>query len=129
MKFLIDAALSPTLAEGLEEANHDAVHVLTYGMFAAKDKEIMERAVSEDRIIITADSDFGTLLASNQQAKPSIIFLRQISQRRPEEQLKLLLANLSGIAESLEQGAIVVFKGTSIRVRILPLKADDDDIG
>lgn len=63
MKFLIDNALSPELAGLLREAGNDAVHVRDYGLHAAEDSVILERAGSEDRILVSADSDFGMLRA------------------------------------------------------------------
>lgn len=44
MKFLIDNALPPRLAEFLTQAGHDAAHVRDYGMRAAADADIFELA-------------------------------------------------------------------------------------
>lgn len=44
MKFLIDNALPPTLASLLRKAGHDAVHLRDYGLHAAEDPAIVERA-------------------------------------------------------------------------------------
>lgn len=95
MKFLIDNALSPVVAEGLRNAGHDAIHVRDYGMQAAKDEAIFERAALEDRIIVSSDTDFPNILIMWQQTKPSVILFRRV--HRPEAQLKLLLDNFSNI--------------------------------
>ena len=73
MKFLIDNALPPRLADLLLAAGYDVVHVGALGMHAAGDEEILARALEEDRIVVSADSDFSAILAAQEADRPSFI--------------------------------------------------------
>jgi predicted nuclease of predicted toxin-antitoxin system len=57
MKFLVDNAVSPLVAEGLRTAGYDAVHVREYGMQAAPDEDIFDRAAKKALLYLNRAAD------------------------------------------------------------------------
>ena len=121
MRFLVDQNLSPLMAAGLREAGHDAVHTLDLGLEQAGDTEILERARSDERTVVSADTDFGALLAQSSAASPSVVLIRRTADRSADRLLRILLVNLPAVEDALTAGAVAVFEEGRIRVRLLPL--------
>ena len=121
MRFLVDNALSPSVRTALQDAGHDAVHARDLGLQAAEDDVLFTRAATEDRILVSADTDFGTLLAKRSAGRPSVILFRHGTDHRPLAQAELLLRNLPAMAEALGEGAMVTLEPTRLRIRRLPM--------
>jgi len=69
-------------------------HVRDIGMQAAPDQAVLEHARSDQRVLISADTDFGGLLSRSSADSPSVILIRRLVGRRAAEQSATILANL-----------------------------------
>lgn len=128
MKFLIDNALSPVVAAELRHGGHDATHVRDCGLADADDAVIFDHAAHEERVVVSADTDFGTILALRRTSSPSVILFRGATPRDPRSQAGLLLANLAAVTNMLDSGAVVVVEPGRIRVRALPIDRTPDHL-
>lgn len=124
MKWLVDNALPFRLAVGLRTAGQDAVHVRERGLQDAADPVVLELARREGRVIVSADTDFGTLLAFGEFTTPSFLLMRR-RDNRSDPLLAVILDNLPQVEEALARGAVVVIDDRRIRIRSLPLHGKD----
>lgn len=124
MKFLVDDALS-LLALGLNDAGRDAVHVRDRGLQRADGAKLLEVAAAEERVLISEDTEIGTLLALAAFTRPSIILFRHTTNRSASALESTLLANIGSIESALEAGAVVVIEPDRIRIRRLPIVEPD----
>ena len=126
MRLLIDANLSPRVSAWLRSAGFDALHVADVGLVTAADETILAYAAVNELVIISADSDFGELLAASPgAARPSVVLLRSADHLTPDRQAALLAANLPAVAEELKAGAMVSIARGRLRIRSLPIRATD----
>lgn len=121
MRFLVDQNLAPLLAEELRILGHDVVHTRDVDLATAVDEVVLRRAFDEDRVLISADTDFGFLLAESGAGRPSVVLLRLRTPRSAARLAAVLLVNLESVAADLAAGAVVVLEDERVRVRRLPL--------
>lgn len=121
MRFLVDENLSPQFCEHLASRGYAAEHVRSAVGAGATDQEVFAYASQVDTVVITADTDFGAILARTKATKPSVLLVRELLSLPAVEQGGLLVANLEQLRAVLSDGAIVVFTLTDLRVRPLPI--------
>jgi predicted nuclease of predicted toxin-antitoxin system len=76
VKFLADMGVSVSTIASLREAGHDSVHLRDEGLIRMEDADILGKARSERRVVLTFDLDFGDLLAASGANLPSAIIFR-----------------------------------------------------
>jgi predicted nuclease of predicted toxin-antitoxin system len=121
VRLLIDANLSPRVAATLRNAGHEAVHVADIGMLGASDDAILAHAAAAGQVIVSADTDFGELLAVAGAVRPSVVLLRSADHLTPDQQAVLLVTNLPAVTADLDAGAVVSIARGRLRVRPLPV--------
>lgn len=121
MKLLIDEALQQRVADLLGDAGHDTVHAVAVGLQGTSDRSVLDRASNDERVVVTTDTDFGTLLALSGQDTPSVILLRGIEDDA-DARAAAIVAVVSTIGEQLALGAVAVIEPGRVRIRALPIR-------
>ena len=117
---LLDQGLPRSLVKLLQASGINAEHVGDIDMSTAKDSEIIQYSKKNNRIIITLDSDFHTLLALSSDSIPSVVRIRIEGLKAPDY-LPLIQTIIKQCEEDLEQGCVVSVQEKQIRVRQLPI--------
>lgn len=121
MRLLLDQNLSRDLPALLTAVGFDVADTRALGMQRWVDEDIADFAAAENRIIVSADTDFGAILAKRQASKPSFVLLRRTQSLSPDAIVSLLTANLPAFEADLDEGAVLVVTDTVIRARRLPI--------
>jgi predicted nuclease of predicted toxin-antitoxin system len=119
MRFLADMGVDIRVVQWLRQNGHDAKHLRDEGLHRIPNGEIFVKAISENRVIVTFDLDFGEIVAFSQGQKASVILFR-LHNTRTSQLIKRLTAVLADATDALEQGAVVVVEESRHRIRYLP---------
>lgn len=77
-------------------------------------------AANEQRVLVTTDTDFDTILAPSGAAGPSVMLLRVVGDSI-DERVDAILHVLSIVKDDLSAGAVAVVETDRIRLRHLPI--------
>ena len=121
MKFLLDENMPPSLAGKIKSIGYEARHVTEIGYNSTPDFKICDLAALTNEIILTHDTDFGTILALSGANKPSVILFRwQIITLITVFQF--LEKYLIELENDLNEGCLIAVDDNKMRIRLLPLK-------
>lgn len=113
--------LSPAVAIWLNSRGHSAIHAWEAGLGKATDGEILHRALSEDRIVITCDLDYPQVLTTTGATGPAVILLRG-GNYSASEVLELLARVLGAIPEEELRRSLVTVDQKRLRRIALPIR-------
>lgn len=113
-KLLLDENIGPVVAGQLREAGYEAVSIFEE-MRGVEDSAVLDRAMEEQRVVVTLDRDFGALIFRDSKHHVGVLYLR-LRKESAENIAKVLLNALSIHGQEL-QGKFVVVSDYRIRIR------------
>jgi predicted nuclease of predicted toxin-antitoxin system len=113
LKFLVDVGVGKKVEEWLKENRYDVKTVRSIDP-KAKDTEILKIAISESRMVITMDKDFGELVFKSGKSHAGVLILR-IEDANGNEKVELIKKILHEYEDKM-QNRFCVFKDGRLRI-------------
>ena len=113
MKFLADESCAGPVIFALRQAGHDVLAIAEVAK-GAVDERVIGRALSERRVLITEDRDFGELVYARGRRSAGVIFVKFHSRARNSKPAAVA-ETVAKLGARLQDAFVVVEPG---RVRI-----------
>lgn len=114
-KFIVDECTGIAIVHFLRAQGYDVVGV-SEAMPQASDFDILQRAIAEQRIVVTNDKDFGDMVYRDQRRHLGILLLR-LADDRTETKIRVIAAVLAHYAQHLANRFVVA---TEQNIRLRP---------
>ena len=117
LKFLADENINYIVVAYLREQGLDVEDIKELGLWGIDDQSVLAYAVKNERVVITQDSDFGTLSIVEQQPFLGILYLKpgHIVARFTIDSLSILLSTFN---QEISFPFILVVKRQDDKVKI-----------
>jgi predicted nuclease of predicted toxin-antitoxin system len=116
VRFLADMGVHRLVVDWLDDQGHDVAHLSDLGLHKLPDPQIFEKAVTEDRVVLTFDLDFGEITAYAKGKRAGVVLFR-LHNTRAHHVIGRLSRVLADSSAALEEGAIVIVEEGRHRVR------------
>ena len=108
--------IAQSVASWLISNGHDAVHLNDESLFELDDDRILQKAIKENRIVLTTDTDFSQILALGKIANAAVIQFRTsvFTPTNIKDKLELLFNDFQ---TQLDEYFILTIEDTRMRYR------------
>lgn len=117
LRFLLDENVPVSLGAALVARGH-TVELVPANLRSADDADILDLAVRKRCVLITLDTDFGTLVFVRRLAPPPAVVLIRLRSQQLAESLPSVAAAIEETAAVT--GSFIVIGAEGVRVRPLP---------
>ncbi len=117
MKFFADENVARAIVSWLRSLGHDVLYAAEAGP-GEPDSPWLERAQSEERLIVTADKDFGEVVFRECRTTHGVVLLRIEHLTIPQRVARLQA--VWAVVEANQSGTFVVITERKVRVRKPP---------
>jgi len=112
MRFLVDESTGPSVAKWLRENGHEVFSVFNEAR-GMQDADILQKAFTDNWILVTNDKDFGEKVYRERQPHRGVVLLR-LEDERAFVKIEIIRRLLERYADNLRENFVVV---TESRVR------------
>jgi len=114
LKFLCDEGVDRPIVEALRAAGHDVTYVAEQNP-GVEDQDVLQAASREDRVLVTADKDFGELVFRQGRLHSGVVLLR-LHGLGPSDKAQVAVAAVAEHGPELER-SFAVLEQSRIRIR------------
>ncbi len=114
LKFLVDVGIGKKVETWLIDNGYDVLSVRDIDP-RLLDQAILQIAVSENRIVVTMDKDFGEMIYRAKQPHTGVLLLR-LDDAPSDEKVRVVAHIINNHADKME-GRYSVYKSGKIRIR------------
>ena len=106
MRFLVDECTGPAVARWLRGESHEVFSVYEQARGMA-DEDVIDKAFSENWILVTNDKDFGEKVYREKRPHRGVVFLR-LRDERAVSRIGVIQKLLAGYSDKLAGNFVVV---------------------